>query len=335
MIQRNILITGGAGFIGSHVVEHFARNYPDYRIVVLDKMTYAASLDNIAAVLCDERVIFVEGDICDGMLVESLFDKYRIDGVIHLAAESHVDRSISAPMVFAENNIIGTITLLEAARKAWRDNYHGKRFHHISTDEVYGALPLDGGMFTEESRYEPHSPYSASKAASDHFVRAYHDTYGVPTVITNCSNNYGERQYPEKLIPLFVSNIVERKPLPIYGSGLNVRDWLYVGDHARAIDTVFHNAKDGSTYNIGGNNEISNIELVRQLIAITDEELGNAKGFSDSLITYVEDRAGHDLRYAIDSSKLQRELGWQPMMPFDKGLRQTVRWQIRQATKRG
>lgn len=335
MIQRNILITGGAGFIGSHVVEHFARNYPDYRIVVLDKMTYAASLDNLAAVLHDERVIFVEGDICDGMLVESLFNKYRIDGVIHLAAESHVDRSISAPMVFAENNIIGTITLLEAARKAWRDNYHGKRFHHISTDEVYGALPLDGGMFTEESRYEPHSPYSASKAASDHFVRAYHDTYGVPTVITNCSNNYGERQYPEKLIPLFVSNIVERKPLPVYGSGLNVRDWLYVGDHARAIDTVFHNAKDGSTYNIGGNNEISNIELVRQLIAITDEELGNAKGFSDSLITYVEDRAGHDLRYAIDSSKLQRELGWQPMMPFDKGLRQTVRWQIRQAKKRG
>ncbi|MBR2429567.1 MAG: dTDP-glucose 4,6-dehydratase [Alistipes sp.] len=334
-MQRNILITGGAGFIGSHVVEHFARNYPDYRIVVLDKMTYAASLDNLAAVLHDERVIFVEGDICDGMLVESLFNKYRIDGVIHLAAESHVDRSISAPMVFAENNIIGTITLLEAARKAWRDNYHGKRFHHISTDEVYGALPLDGGMFTEESRYEPHSPYSASKAASDHFVRAYHDTYGVPTVITNCSNNYGERQYPEKLIPLFVSNIVERKPLPVYGSGLNVRDWLYVGDHARAIDTVFHNAKDGSTYNIGGNNEISNIELVRQLIAITDEELGNAKGFSDSLITYVEDRAGHDLRYAIDSSKLQRELGWQPMMPFDKGLRQTVRWQIRQAKKRG
>lgn len=335
MIERNILITGGAGFIGSHVVEHFAHTYPNYRIVVLDKLTYAGSVDNIAHVLCDDRVIFVEGDICDSEIVDRLFAEYAIDGVIHLAAESHVDRSISAPMVFAKNNIIGTITLLEAARKAWSGNFEGKRFHHVSTDEVYGALPLDGGIFTEESRYEPHSPYSASKASSDHFVRAYHDTYGLPTVITNCSNNYGERQYPEKLIPLFINNIVERKPLPVYGSGLNVRDWLYVGDHARAIDTVFHNAKDGETYNVGGNNEISNIELVRQLIAITDEELGNERGFSEELITYVEDRAGHDLRYAIDSSKLQRELGWQPTMSFEEGLRQTIRWQIERATKRG
>lgn len=334
MIERNILITGGAGFIGSHVVELFARTYPNYRIVVLDKLTYAGSVDNIAHVLCDNRVIFVEGDICDGELVDRLFVDYSIDGVIHLAAESHVDRSISAPMAFAKNNIIGTITLLEAARKAWHNDYCGKRFHHISTDEVYGALPIEGGMFTELSRYEPHSPYSASKASSDHFVRAYHDTYGLPTVITNCSNNYGERQYPEKLIPLFINNIVERKPLPVYGTGENVRDWLYVGDHARAIDMVFHRADDGSTYNVGGNNEISNIELVRQLIAITDEELGNDRGFSEGLITYVEDRAGHDLRYAIDSSKLQRDLGWQPTMSFDEGLRQTIRWQIRQTTKR-
>lgn len=335
MIERNILITGGAGFIGSHVVEHFAHTYPNYRIVVLDKLTYAGSVDNIAHVLCDDRVIFVEGDICDSEIVDRLFAEYAIDGVIHLAAESHVDRSISAPMVFAKNNIIGTITLLEAARKAWSGNFEGKRFHHVSTDEVYGALPLDGGIFTEVSRYEPHSPYSASKASSDHFVRAYHDTYVLPTVITNCSNNYGERQYPEKLIPLFINNIVERKPLPVYGSGLNVRDWLYVGDHARAIDTVFHNAKDGETYNVGGNNEISNIELVRQLIAITDEELGNERGFSEELITFVEDRAGHDLRYAIDSSKLQKDMGWQPTMSFEEGLRQTVRWQIEQATKRG
>lgn len=335
MIERNILITGGAGFIGSHVVEHFAHTYPNYRIIVLDKLTYAGSVDNIAHVLCDDRVIFVEGDICDSEIVNRLFADYAIDGVIHLAAESHVDRSISAPMVFAKNNIIGTITLLEAARRAWSGNFEGKRFHHVSTDEVYGALPLDGGIFTEESRYEPHSPYSASKASSDHFVRAYHDTYGLPTVITNCSNNYGERQYPEKLIPLFINNIVERKPLPVYGSGLNVRDWLYVGDHARAIDVVFHNAKDGETYNVGGNNEISNIELVRQLIAITDEELGNERGFSEELITHVEDRAGHDLRYAIDSSKLQKDLGWQPTMSFEEGLRQTVRWQIEQATKRG
>jgi dTDP-glucose 4,6-dehydratase len=233
-------------------------------------------------------------------------------------------------MVFAHNNIIGTLTLLEASRRAWAGSYDGKRFHHVSTDEVYGALPLDGGKFTEETRYDPHSPYSASKASSDHFVRAYHDTYGLPTVITNCSNNYGERQYPEKLIPLFIKNIVERKPLPVYGSGCNVRDWLYVGDHARAIDTVFHNASSGATYNIGGDNEWTNIELIKRLVAITDSELGRGEGESLSLVTYVEDRAGHDLRYAIDSSKLSRELGWQPQVPFDEGLQRCVRWYLRE-----
>ena len=296
--------------------------------MTLDKLTYAGSLDNIAEALKRPNHTFVEGDICDAMLVESLFAKYRIDGVMHLAAESHVDRSISAPMVFAQNNILGTLTLLEAARKAWAGNYEGKRFHHISTDEVYGALPLGGGKFTEESRYEPHSPYSASKASSDHFVRAYHDTYGLPTVITNCSNNYGERQYPEKLIPLFINNIVERKPLPLYGTGCNVRDWLYVGDHARALDMVFHSAKNGATYNIGGDNEWTNIELIRRLVAITDSELGRAEGESLALITHVEDRAGHDLRYAIDSSLLQREIGWRAETSFEEGMLRTVRWYL-------
>jgi dTDP-glucose 4,6-dehydratase len=329
-MERNILITGGAGFIGSHVVELFTTKYPNYHIVTLDKLTYAGSLENIADTLKRPNHTFVEGDICDKELVESIFAKYHIDGVIHLAAESHVDRSISAPMVFAHNNIIGTLTLLEASRRAWAGSYDGKRFHHVSTDEVYGALPLDGGKFTEETRYDPHSPYSASKASSDHFVRAYHDTYGLPTVITNCSNNYGERQYPEKLIPLFIKNIVERKPLPVYGSGCNVRDWLYVGDHARAIDTVFHNASSGATYNIGGDNEWTNIELIKRLVAITDSELGRGEGESLNLITYVEDRAGHDLRYAIDSSKLSRELGWQPQVPFDDGLQRCVRWYLRE-----
>jgi dTDP-glucose 4,6-dehydratase len=328
MIERNILITGGAGFIGSHVVELFTTKYPNYHIVTLDKLTYAGSLENIADALKRPNHTFVEGDICDKELVESIFAKYRIDGVIHLAAESHVDRSISAPMVFAHNNIIGTLTLLEASRRAWAGSYDGKRFHHVSTDEVYGALPLDGGKFTEETRYDPHSPYSASKASSDHFVRAYHDTYGLPTVITNCSNNYGERQYPEKLIPLFIKNIVERKPLPVYGSGCNVRDWLYVGDHARAIDTVFHNASSGATYNIGGDNEWTNIELIKRLIAVVDSELEREEGESLALITHIEDRAGHDLRYAIDSTKLQRDLGWKPAMEFEEGLRRTVRWYL-------
>ena len=328
MTQRNILITGGAGFIGSHVVRLFATKYPDYRIVILDKLTYAGNLENIADVCALPNVQFVEGDITDAPLVEKLFADYAIDGVLHLAAESHVDRSISAPMVFAQNNIIGTLVLLEAARKAWAGNYEGRRFHHISTDEVYGALLLDGGVFSEESRYEPHSPYSASKASSDHFVRAYGDTYGLPVVVTNCSNNYGENQYPEKLIPLFIYNIVHRRPLPVYGSGCNVRDWLYVGDHASALDVVFHRGVNGQTYNVGGNNEWRNIDLVKMLIKVVDEELGRAEGDGESLITYVEDRAGHDLRYAIDSSKLKRELGWEPAMSFEEGLRRTVKWYL-------
>ena len=327
-MKRNILITGGAGFIGSHIVELMVRKYPEYHIVTLDKLTYAGSLANLAAVVDAKNHTFIEGDITDAELVADIFARYKIDGVMHLAAESHVDRSISAPMVFAHNNILGTITLLEAARKAWSGNYEGKRFHHISTDEVYGALSLDEGKFTEETRYNPHSPYSASKASSDHFVRAYHDTYGLPTVITNCSNNYGERQYPEKLIPLFVDNILNRRALPVYGTGKNIRDWLYVGDHARALDLVFHRAESGQTYNIGGNNEWTNIDLVKELIRVVDSELGNPEGYSLELITYVEDRAGHDLRYAIDTSKIERELGWRAETSFEEGLRRCVRWYL-------
>ena len=327
-MKRNILITGGAGFIGSHVVELMVKKYPEYHIVTLDKLTYAGSLDNIAAVADAKNHTFIEGDITDAELVADIFLRYNIDGVMHLAAESHVDRSISAPMVFAHNNILGTITLLEAARKAWSGNYEGKRFHHISTDEVYGALSLEEGKFSEETRYNPHSPYSASKASSDHFVRAYHDTYGLPTVITNCSNNYGERQYPEKLIPLFVDNILNRRALPVYGTGKNIRDWLYVGDHARALDIVFHRAESGQTYNIGGNNEWTNIDLVKELIRVVDSELGNPEGYSLELITYVEDRAGHDLRYAIDTSKIERELGWRAETSFEEGLRRCVRWYL-------
>lgn len=327
-MRRNILITGGAGFIGSHVVELMVTKYPDYHIVTLDKLTYAATVDNLRAVMDAPNHTFIEGDITDAPLVADIFERYAIDGVMHLAAESHVDRSISAPMVFAHNNIIGTITLLEAARKAWGGNYDGKHFHHISTDEVYGALSLDGGKFTEDTRYAPHSPYSASKASSDHFVRAYHDTYGLPTVITNCSNNYGERQYPEKLIPLFIDNIRCGRPLPVYGTGQNIRDWLYVGDHARALDTVFHNAQNGETYNIGGNNEWTNIDLVKELIRVVDSELGNPEGYSDRLITYVEDRAGHDLRYAIDTTKIERDLAWHAETTFETGLRRTIRWYL-------
>ena len=327
MIFKSILITGGAGFIGSHVVEHFVRN-TESRIIVLDKLTYAGNRANIEPLIDDSRVIFIEGDICDGELVESIFARYDIDGVAHLAAESHVDRSISAPMLFAQNNILGTITLLEAARKAWRGREKECRFLHVSTDEVYGTLNFDAEPFNELSRYEPHSPYSASKASSDHFVRAYHDTYGLPTLITNCSNNYGPRQYPEKLIPLFIKNIVERKPLPVYGTGRNVRDWLYVGDHAEALAAVLQRGIVGQTYNIGGNNEWSNIELVKELIRLTDEALGRPTGESLSLISYVEDRAGHDLRYAIDATKIGRELGWQPRTPFSEGLRSTVAWYL-------
>ena len=329
--KRNILITGGAGFIGSHVVRHFVTNYPDYHIVNLDKLTYAGDLDNLRDVEKSENYTFVECDICNFERVLALLGEHHIDGIIHLAAESHVDRSISNPFEFAQTNVMGTLSLLQAARHYWEsmpEKYEGKRFYHISTDEVYGALPLDGGMFREDTPYAPHSPYSASKASSDHFVRAFHDTYGMDTIISNCSNNYGPNQYPEKLLPLFIQNICEGKPLPVYGKGENVRDWLYVEDHARAIDLIFHKGKAGDTYNIGGNNEWRNIDLIKVLIAEVDRQLGNEEGHSLSLITYVTDRAGHDLRYAIDSSKLQRELGWQPQMSFEEGIRITVSWYL-------
>ena len=331
--KRNILITGGAGFIGSHVVRHFVTTYPDYHIVNLDKLTYAGDLNNLRDVESKENYSFVECDICDFERVLALMKEHHIDGIVHLAAESHVDRSISNPFEFAQTNVMGTLSLLQAARHYWEslpERYEGKRFYHISTDEVYGALPLDGGMFREDTPYAPHSPYSASKASSDHFVRAFHDTYGMPTVISNCSNNYGPNQYPEKLLPLFIQNICERKPLPVYGKGENVRDWLYVEDHARAIDLIFHKGKAGDTYNIGGNNEWRNIDLIKVLIAEVDRQLGNEEGHSLSLITYVTDRAGHDLRYAIDSSKLQHELGWQPQMTFEEGIERTVSWYLKQ-----
>ena len=327
----NILITGGAGFIGSHVVRRFVESYPIYNIVMLDKLTYAGNLDNLRDVESCKNYTFVQGDICDFRLVSEIIRKHNIGGVIHLAAESHVDRSIENPFEFAQTNVMGTLSLLQAARNYWEslpEKYEGKLFYHISTDEVYGALPLDGGMFREDTPYAPHSPYSASKASSDHFVRAFHDTYGMPTIISNCSNNYGPKQYPEKLIPLFIQNICEGKPLPVYGKGENVRDWLYVEDHARAIDLIYHKGKVGDTYNIGGNNEWRNIDLVKLLIKEVDRQLGNEEGHSLPLITYVTDRAGHDLRYAIDSSKLQRELGWQPSLQFEEGIELTVKWYL-------
>ena len=326
--KRNVLITGGAGFIGSHVVRLFVNQYPDYRIVCLDKLTYAGNLANLKDVESAPNFTFVRGDICDRAEVERIFKEYAIGGVIHLAAESHVDRSIKDPLAFAQTNVMGTLTLLEAARVAWRGEWEGRRFYHISTDEVYGALKLGEGLFTEQTPYAPHSPYSASKASSDHFVRAYHDTYGLPTVISNCSNNYGPYQFPEKLIPLFINNIRNGKPLPVYGKGENVRDWLYVEDHARAIDLIFHEGKVAETYNIGGFNEWKNIDLIKVMIKTVDRLLGNPEGHSDHLITYVADRAGHDLRYAIDSSKLQRELGWEPSLQFEEGIERTVRWYL-------
>ncbi|MDO5449444.1 MAG: dTDP-glucose 4,6-dehydratase [Akkermansia sp.] len=326
--SRNILITGGAGFIGSHVVRLFVNKYPDYHIINLDKLTYAGNLANLKDIEDKPNYTFVRADICDFDTMCALFAGHRIDGVIHLAAESHVDRSIKDPFTFARTNVMGTLSLLQAAKRAWNGDWEGKLFYHISTDEVYGALQFDDTLFTETTKYDPHSPYSASKASSDHFVRAYHDTYGMPTLVTNCSNNYGPYQFPEKLIPLFINNIRHGKPLPVYGKGENVRDWLYVVDHARAIDVIFHRGKVGDTYNIGGFNEWKNIDIIKVIISTVDRLLGNAPGTSDHLITYVTDRAGHDLRYAIDSRKLKAELGWGPSLQFEEGIEKTVKWYL-------
>ncbi len=327
-MKRNILITGGAGFIGSHVGRLFVNKYPDYRIVNLDKLTYAGNLANLRDIENAPNYTFVKADICDYDTIREVFCKYDIDGVIHLAAESHVDRSIKDPFIFARTNVMGTLSLLQAAKEQWNGNWEGKRFYHISTDEVYGALQFDGTLFTEETRYDPHSPYSAAKASSDHFVRAYHDTYGLPTIVTNCSNNYGPYQFPEKLIPLFINNIRHGRPLPVYGKGENVRDWLYVEDHARAIDLIFHKGRIAETYNIGGFNEWKNIDLIKVIVRTVDRLLGNPEGESEKLITYVTDRAGHDLRYAIDSRKLKNELGWEPSLQFEEGIEKTVRWYL-------
>lgn len=331
MSQRNIIITGGAGFIGSHVVRLFVNNYPHYNIINVDKLTYAGNLANLKDIEDRPNYKFKRLDICDFEDLYQLFQDENIDGVIHLAAESHVDRSIKDPFTFAKTNVMGTLSLLQAAKLYWEsrpEGYEGKLFYHISTDEVYGALGFDDTLFTEETKYDPHSPYSASKASSDHFVRAYHDTYGMPTIVTNCSNNYGPYQFPEKLIPLFINNIRTRKPLPVYGNGENIRDWLYVEDHARAIETIFHRGKIADTYNIGGCNEWRNIDLIKVIIATVDRLLGNPEGHSIDLITYVTDRPGHDARYAIDASKLRRELGWQPSLQFEEGIERTVRWYL-------
>ncbi len=352
-MKRNILITGGAGFIGNHVVRLFVNKYPDYHIINLDKLTYAGNLANLSDIEDRPNYTFVRADIADLDAMRRIIREHRIDGIIHLAAESHVDRSIKDPFTFARTNVMGTLALLQAAREYWEslpERYEGKLFYHISTDEVYGALELTHPegveppfttlassrddkaygteFFTEETKYDPHSPYSASKASSDHFVRSYHDTYGMPTLVTNCSNNYGPYQFPEKLIPLFINNIRHRRPLPVYGRGENVRDWLFVEDHARAIDLIFHKGRAAETYNIGGFNEWKNIDLIKVIIKTVDRLLGNPEGQSLDLITYVTDRPGHDMRYAIDSRKLQSELGWEPSLQFEEGIEKTVRWYL-------
>ena len=325
--MKKILITGGAGFIGSHVIRRFVSNYPDYQIINLDKLTYAGNLLNLKDIENKPNYKFIKGDIVDAVFIDQVFAEEQIDAVIHLAAESHVDRSISSPIEFVMTNVVGTVNLLNSARDQWKQDYSLHRFYHVSTDEVYGSLGAEG-LFTEETAYDPHSPYSASKASSDHFVRSYHDTYGIDTVISNCSNNYGSYHFPEKLIPLSINNIKNNKAIPVYGKGENVRDWLWVEDHARAIDIIFHQAESGSTYNVGGHNEWTNIDLIHLLCKIMDRKLGRESGTSEKLISFVTDRAGHDLRYAIDSSKLQNDLGWKPSLQFEEGLEKTVDWYL-------
>lgn len=324
---KTIMITGGAGFIGSHVVRLFVKKYPNYKIVNLDALTYAGNLENLKDIQASSNYFFERADITNEEAIYSLFEKHQFDAVIHLAAESHVDRSIMDPLAFVKTNVLGTAILLNAARKYWKGSYENKLFYHVSTDEVYGSLGEEG-FFTEETPYDPHSPYSASKAASDHFVMAYHDTYGIPVKMSNCSNNYGSHHFPEKLIPLMINNIKTNKPLPVYGKGENVRDWLFVEDHARAIDVIFHNGRVGESYNVGGFNEWKNIDLVKLLCSIMDKKLGRPAGTSEQLITYVTDRPGHDLRYAIDATKLNKELGWTPSLQFEEGLEKTVDWYL-------